>query len=87
MLYSWQPIKSLSVLATETVSNRSVRKTSHRDGDFYSSCSRHPLTDNDSPYGTRSPYIYAVTYRSSSIPSAVFVFDKDLATELHSSTA
>ena len=34
-LYSWQPIKSLSVLATETVSNRSVRKTSHRDGDFY----------------------------------------------------
>ena len=44
ILYSWQPIKSLSVLATETVSNHSVRKTSHRDGDFYSSCSR--LTDN-----------------------------------------
>ena len=29
-VYSWQPIKALSVLATETVSKRSVRKTSGR---------------------------------------------------------
>ena len=32
ILYSWLPIKSLSVLATETVSNSSVRKISLRDG-------------------------------------------------------
>ena len=32
ILYNWQPIKPLSVLATETVSNRSVRKTLRRDG-------------------------------------------------------